>query len=83
MVRAFYSRGKAGKLSFNLKTFGGLIGTLFLRSYERSERVYQAMLARGYRGERLPSYPLPSIKPGEAAFFIFTLGFILISSLGG
>jgi cobalt/nickel transport system permease protein len=30
---------------------GGMVGNLFLRSLERSERVYQAMLARGYRGE--------------------------------
>jgi cobalt/nickel transport system permease protein len=28
-----------------------LIGNLFLRSYERSERVYMAMLARGYDGQ--------------------------------
>jgi cobalt/nickel transport system permease protein len=28
-----------------------MIGTLFLRSYERSERIYAAMLSRGFRGE--------------------------------
>jgi cobalt/nickel transport system permease protein len=27
-----------------------MAGQLFLRSYERSDRVYNAMLARGYRG---------------------------------
>lgn len=32
-------------------TIGRLIGTLFLRSLERGERVYNAMLARGYSGE--------------------------------
>jgi len=26
------------------------VGTLFIRSYERGERVYAAMLARGYEG---------------------------------
>jgi len=31
-----------------LKSFGNLIGVLFIRSYERGERVHQAMLARGY-----------------------------------
>ncbi|MGI9950999.1 cobalt ECF transporter T component CbiQ [Moorellaceae bacterium AZ2] len=31
-------------------TLGQLIGTLFMRSWERSERVYQAMLARGFTG---------------------------------
>lgn len=30
---------------------GRMVGTLFLRSYERSERIYVAMLARGFDGE--------------------------------
>ncbi len=30
---------------------GGMVGSLFLRSYERSERVYAAMQARGFDGE--------------------------------
>jgi len=34
-----------------LKTLGNMIGTLFIRSYERGERVYAAMLARGFDGE--------------------------------
>jgi cobalt/nickel transport system permease protein len=27
-----------------------MAGQLFLRSYERSDRIYQAMVARGYTG---------------------------------
>jgi cobalt/nickel transport system permease protein len=27
-----------------------MVGSLFIRSYERSERVYAAMLARGFDG---------------------------------
>jgi cobalt/nickel transport system permease protein len=42
---------QGGTLLFRAKTTGGMIGNLFLRSYERSERVYQAMVARGYQGE--------------------------------
>jgi cobalt/nickel transport system permease protein len=30
---------------------GQMVGTLFLRSYERSERIYVAMLSRGFTGE--------------------------------
>jgi len=33
------------------RVLGGMISTLFLRSYERSERIYSAMLARGFTGE--------------------------------
>lgn len=29
---------------------GNMIGSLFLRTYERGERIHQAMLSRGYRG---------------------------------
>lgn len=32
------------------RALGALAGTLFIRSYERGERVYLAMQARGYRG---------------------------------
>lgn len=38
-------------LAFRAQTTGRMIGNLFLRGYARSERVYQAMLARGYQGE--------------------------------
>ncbi len=34
-----------------LRGLGNIIGTLFIRSYERSEQVYSAMLARGFEGE--------------------------------
>jgi cobalt/nickel transport system permease protein len=37
--------------SLRLKAAGGTVGVLFLRTYERAERAYQAMLARGFAGE--------------------------------
>ncbi len=33
------------------QALAGSLGTLFIRAYERAERVHQAMVARGYRGE--------------------------------
>jgi cobalt/nickel transport system permease protein len=33
------------------KVVGMMVGSLFLRSLERSERVYAAMASRGYAGE--------------------------------
>lgn len=42
-----------GRLKWRAGTAGSMVGQLFLRTYERSERVYQAMLARGYSGELL------------------------------
>ncbi|MFX1563301.1 MAG: cobalt ECF transporter T component CbiQ [Promethearchaeota archaeon] len=33
------------------RTISSMIGSLFIRAYERGEKVYQAMLARGYSGK--------------------------------
>ncbi|KXA96333.1 cobalt ABC transporter permease [candidate division MSBL1 archaeon SCGC-AAA259J03] len=44
---------KGFELKTNLETLniiGKAIGMLFVRAYERAERVYQAMLSRGYTG---------------------------------
>ncbi|GBD88012.1 nickel transport protein NikQ [bacterium BMS3Abin03] len=35
----------------NLKLFGRMAGSLFLRTFNRAQRIYQAMVARGYKGE--------------------------------
>jgi cobalt/nickel transport system permease protein len=43
--------GAGGTVLWRARVLGGMIGSLFIRSYERSERVYQAMLARGFQGE--------------------------------
>jgi cobalt/nickel transport system permease protein len=40
-----------GSLLWRTRVTGNMVGTLFLRSYERSERVYDAMRARGFDGE--------------------------------
>lgn len=50
MRRARDSRGWSGKWLWQVKVIGHMIAALFLRSYERGERVYAAMLARGYDG---------------------------------
>lgn len=40
-----------GTLPWRARVLGNMIGSLFLRTYDRSERVYAAMQARGYDGE--------------------------------
>jgi cobalt/nickel transport system permease protein len=39
-----------GSLVWRAKVTGSMVGSLFIRSYERSERIYAAMLARGFSG---------------------------------
>jgi cobalt/nickel transport system permease protein len=48
------SRGYDPRFLWQVKAFAVGVGALFLRSYERGERVYLAMLSRGYAG-RMPS----------------------------
>ncbi len=48
-----------GSVAWRAGVAGNMAGQLFLRSYERSDRVYNAMLARGYAGH------LQTINPHE------------------
>ncbi|TQS43601.1 cobalt ECF transporter T component CbiQ [Cryptosporangium phraense] len=48
------SRCHDPRFLWQVRAFATSIGSLFLRSYERGERVYVAMLSRGYTGS-LPS----------------------------
>lgn len=43
-------RRSGGSVAWRAGVAGHMAGQLFLRSYERSDRVYNAMLARGYTG---------------------------------
>lgn len=57
MKRARDARLFGGRWLWHSTVIGRMIGTLFLHSYERAERVYQAMIARGYD---------PGIRPRQA-----------------
>lgn len=67
-----------GSLTWRAKITGGMAGSLFLRSLERSDRIYNAMLARGYDGE-VRSLPQPAIRPGE--WLALMIGLLLSASL--
>jgi cobalt/nickel transport system permease protein len=57
------SAGKVGgTVAWRARVTGGMAGSLFLRSFERSDRIYAAMAARGYDGE-VRAFPLPPIAP--------------------
>jgi cobalt/nickel transport system permease protein len=45
----------------SLKDLGGILATLFIRTYERSERVYLAMKARGFEIQRSSKSSLPAL----------------------
>ena len=68
---------KGGSVAWRARVTGGMAGSLFLRGIERSDRIYMAMLSRGYDGE-VRSLPLPSLKPLHLAVLAACLFFFLL-----
>lgn len=50
MRRAMTARGHDPRWLWQVRPLAACLGSLFIRSYERGERVYLAMRARGYTG---------------------------------
>jgi cobalt/nickel transport system permease protein len=64
MLRARQARSAAaagvrsgGSVAWRAQIAGNMAGQLFLRSYERSDRIYNAMLSRGYQGQLMTIHP--------------------------
>jgi cobalt/nickel transport system permease protein len=74
-----------GTVVWRARVTGGMVGSLFLRSYERSERVYAAMLARGFAGT-FRHMGARAIRRGEwlafAAVLVGLVAFELVGHLG-
>lgn len=61
-----------GGLRWRAGVTGSMVGSLFLRSYERSERIYGAMQARGFDGE-LRYLPGPPLTTRAIAWFVVAM----------
>ena len=83
MLRARTSRSVAplngghggGTIPWRARVAGGMAGSLLLRSIERGDRVYSAMLSRGYNGE-LPERDALPLSSRDRRVLI--LGFCLL-----
>lgn len=80
MKQARDSRNFGGHRLWQIKTIGNMIGTLFVRSYERGERVYSAMLARGYDGHTKTLRKL-SLSTNDLIFGIVLGATLLVSGI--
>ncbi len=67
MRRAMESRNYQGRWLWDATVLGHVISSLFLRSYQRGERVYVAMLSRGYDGS-MPAAAPPGLRGAELLF---------------
>ena len=61
-----------GSLVWRAKSAGGMAGSLFIRTLDRSERIYMAMLARGYDGT-LRQSRVESIERGPILLLVASL----------
>ncbi len=75
MRRAAEARAKPLAL-LRWDTLGNLLGALFLRTYGRGERVYQAMQARGFKGE-FPGLRDKPLNSGEWSAVVGTVLFVV------
>lgn len=67
-----------GSLGWRARVTGGMAGSLLVRSLERSDRIYNAMLARGYDGEAR-GLPVAPISAGGWAALV--VGLALLGAL--
>ena len=72
-VRPGLKRG--GRISWRAKVAGGMAGNLFIRCLSRSERIYQAMAARGYQGE-LRTFTSPHLHPRDRTIGLAATAFL-------
>ena len=75
MQRSAKLRGLNGTTGWIRYANASMIGALYLRSLDRAERVYAAMIARGYNG-MLPVDSTPRIKE---RFALLAMGFLACS----
>ena len=71
-----------GSLAWRARIAGGMAGSLFLRAVDRSDRIYVAMLSRGYDGE-VRSFVLPPVSSGARATLVTGLTVLGLLWLSG
>jgi cobalt/nickel transport system permease protein len=72
---AVVGRSSGGSLRWRARVLGNMVGSLFIRSYERAERIYDAMRSRGYDGE-MKSLAVTSLRRLDYAALAIVLGLL-------
>lgn len=75
-------RKRGGSLLWRAKVTGSMAGQLFLRSYERSDRIYQAMISRGYAGHLRTLNPHTLERKDWLIFSLAVLAILVIQLVG-
>lgn len=83
MYRAWQGRAVSRRRRILWQSLGGVVAGLFLRSYERGERVYAAMAARGFDGELRLFSPPKSLRRQDVLFLSAFAALLLVITWGG
>lgn len=75
-------RSRAPRARGRFRALAHSVGYLFLRTYERAERVYRAMLARGFRGEVPAAEPM-SLRGPDFVLVVFSAFFVSLAWVVG
>ncbi|MCP4160595.1 MAG: cobalt ECF transporter T component CbiQ [Deltaproteobacteria bacterium] len=79
LMQAAKIRGfKAGVNLHTYKTYGNILGMLFVNAHERGNRVYKAMVCRGFNGK---FYSLQNFKISFKDFIFASMMVLLISAV--
>jgi len=73
------SRNFGGSKRWQWRAIGHSVGTLFLHSYERGERVYSSMVSRGYDGN-IRTIGTKKIRSGDIIFAVASLVYLLLAA---
>jgi cobalt/nickel transport system permease protein len=78
---AMTSRGYDPRWITQARPIAASAGALFIRTYERGERVHAAMVARGFTGE-MPTFEKPTIAGSQwVAVIVVVLTFVTVAAL--
>jgi cobalt/nickel transport system permease protein len=78
---AMISRGYDPRWMSQVRPIATSAGALFVRSYERGERIHSAMVARGFTGE-MPVFERPTVaRPQWLAVFVVVVTFAVIATV--
>ena len=66
-----------GQRGADMHIFVRIVGILFVRTVERAERIYFAMLSRGFQGD-MPSLKSFHVKTSDVVFAISVAAFLYI-----
>ncbi len=85
MIKALRSRG-SGLISSAAKQsrlFAEVFALVFIRSYDRADRVSKAMESRGFSGKYMAATQIPPMQPADYAFVALSLGMTALAMWRG